>query len=222
MRSKTAPSLKRPGSTGGSSRRGMRAASSRSMFAPTEEELWEQQAEYDADPEETQAPDFFGLLTPALIRKLSKHLSPAQRKNKGGEKVAAQVFQHWLHLKMLQHSAQNPYGVQPQNCVEVPPELLDLSPTLEDYVDGLATIVTLKSGGVWDVDQKMELLAQVYGTSKPGHLSRDELALLLKKHAKVVPPPPPKKFASEEEELEYERKLKRGEIVVEKHMTQHE
>jgi hypothetical protein len=195
--------------------------SSRAIHVPTEEDVFAVHSLHLADPEEPEA-DFSSLLTPKLIRQITKQILPEQRQKKGGEKCARMVFKHWLHLKLMQFEAPNPYKVHAHNTLTVPPELLETSPTLADYVDGMVTICTPHAGGVWDVDQKLALLVGVYGVTKPGHLNREEFADLLKKHSIVEPPPPKKKFASEEEEMEYERKVKRGEIQEKRHMTQNE
>ena len=44
----------------------------------------------------------------------------------------------------------------------------------------------------------------------------------MKHHAKVKPPPKPPQFETEDEQIEYERKVKRGEITVPKYMDQPE
>ena len=219
VRQKTAPgrvdAKKPPRSLKSKSSRGM---SSFSVYPANEEEMIEVYIDDEAEFE----PNWEKLMTPAMKRSVTRALEPSKRKNKGGEKCAALILQHWLHLKKLQLDASNPYNVQEQNMLEVPAELLLCSPTLEEYTDGLVTICKMKSGGVWDVDQKVEILVGVYGRKHKGMLDRDELAEVLHKHAKVKPGPPPPHFDNEEKQIEYERKVKRGEIVVERHMTQQE
>ncbi len=201
-----------------SSRSRLGGISTRTVYPATEADM----IEVYHDPEAEFEPDWSKLMTGALKRSISKSLSPAQRKNKGSDKCAEMILQHWLFLKKMQLDAENPYGVRENNVIEVPADLLLVSPTLAEYTDGLVTICKMKSGGVWDIDQKIEMLVGVYGRTRTGMVTREELAEILQKHAKVKPPPPAPHFDTEDQQIEYERKVKRGEIIVEKQMTQTE
>ncbi|GMI29178.1 hypothetical protein TrCOL_g13642 [Triparma columacea] len=183
-----------------------------------EPDLWERY--FDEDWEEE--PDWKLLLTGKLKRAIKQALCPPDRK-KHSTNACEYVLKHWLHMKKLQVDAiHNKLGIKEHNLVEMDADLMLISPTFEEYVDGLLTICKMKSGGVWDMDQKVEMLVGVYGRTKGGHLNRDEFAEMLKHHAKVKPPPKPPKFETEDEQIEYERKVKRGEITVPNHMDQPE
>lgn len=152
---------------------------------------------------------FANLLPPPTLQHA---LTPKDRK-KHSNTACEYSLNHWLHMKKLQVDAiHNKLGIKEHNLVEMDADLMLVSPTFDEYVDALVTICKMKSGGVWDMDQKVGLLVGVYGRTKVGHLNRDEFAELLQKHAKVKPPPKPPTFETEDEQIEYERKVKRGEV----------
>ena len=157
------------------------------------------------------------LITPPLKRMVVRAL-PSHLRKKHSQEVCELILKHWLFTKKMVVDAdgRNRYGVKEHNTVEIDPKLLEISPTFDEFVDALCTICKLKSGGVWDIDQKCELLVGVYGKEKKGSLTRDEFAEILRKHSMVKPPPAPPTFETEEEQIEYERKVKRGEIKIEK------
>ncbi|GMH81850.1 hypothetical protein TrVE_jg5381 [Triparma verrucosa] len=219
QRSQTAPNvLKRSGTANKSMKQGQSQRAGGKGWTPEEPDMWE----HYNDPDQESEPRWELLITPGLKRAITRSM-PAQERKKYGNEAAELTLKHWLFVKKLQVDAnRNKLEIRDYNLVEIDAELLLTSPTFDEFVDALVTICKMKSGGVWDVDQKAEMLVGVYGREKKGSLTRDEFADVLKKHARVRPPPPGPKFETEEEEFEYQRKVKRGEIKVEKHMNQQE
>ena len=176
--------MDRSQSAPGTSRRSTsRQSSSMSMRNSLIEEpdLWEHYMDEDR-PEEPK----WNLLLTNRLKKLIKYaLVPSERK-KHSNKAADLTLNHWLHMKKLQFDAlHNKLGIREHNVVELDTDLMNVSPTFEEYASALVTICKMKSGGVWDMEQKSEILVNVYGRSKRGHLNRDEFAEVLQKHAKV-------------------------------------
>ncbi|GMH63416.1 hypothetical protein TL16_g03706 [Triparma laevis f. inornata] len=212
-------SMKNSQSMNQSQKQSQRSMAGGKGWTPEEPDMWEH---YHDEDQETE-PRWELLITQGLKRAITRSMPENLRNKKFGGEAAELVLKHWLFVKKLQVDAgANKYGVRDYNVVEIDAELLLTSPTFDEFVDALVTICKLKSGGVWDVDQKAEMLVGVYGREKRGTLTRDEFAEVLKKHAMVKPPPPGPTFETEEDEFEYQRKVKRGEIKIEKHMNQQE
>jgi len=170
-----------------SSRRLQRKKSSVSgLLRKTEAEMWEEYTGAYDEEERYEDPGWKHLISQGIKRRIGKFLTAKQRKRGAADKIAKRLLDHWVFTRTMAFDAtSNRLGLKGHNFMPISEEWLDIQPSFAEYMDGMLTLCTEKSGGVWDLDQKWELLVGVHGRAEHGKLNRDEFSDCLKKHAKV-------------------------------------